>query len=155
MTAAAPIRRAEGQGGFTLIELLVVLATIAVILALVPVYWPSGSRAGVEARTVARQVADDVRLVRDAAILGDGETSITLDLEGAAYVANPGNRSRGLPTGMALGFRGSPDQLDGDVAEIRFFPDGTSTGGEILLSRGHDQHRVTVHWLTGGVALDE
>jgi len=38
-------------------------------------------------------------------------------------------------------------------ARIRFFPDGSSTGGNIELSRKHREVRIDVDWLTGTVAM--
>src|SRR6266851_4843445 len=39
-----------------------------------------------------------------------------------------------------------------DVA-IRFFPDGSSTGGGVALSLGGERYDILVDWLTGGVSV--
>jgi general secretion pathway protein H len=39
--------------------------------------------------------------------------------------------------------------------EIRFFPDGTSTGGRLTLALGERQEHVVVDWLTGAVSITE
>jgi general secretion pathway protein H len=42
----------------------------------------------------------------------------------------------------------------GDVAGIRFFPDGQSSGGEIALSFEGRSARIAVNWLTGEAQLN-
>ena len=38
---------------------------------------------------------------------------------------------------------------------IRFFADGSSTGGHISVLQGQREWRINVAWLTGDIALDE
>jgi len=38
---------------------------------------------------------------------------------------------------------------------IRFFPDGSSTGGNIAVVLGEREWRINVGWLTGEITLDE
>jgi general secretion pathway protein H len=45
------------------------------------------------------------------------------------------------------------DQPDGHTGRIRFFPDGSSTGGHIVLQRGARRWQVNVAWLTGAVSV--
>jgi general secretion pathway protein H len=39
------------------------------------------------------------------------------------------------------------------VADIRFNPDGSSTGGRIVLADGHRSIDIGVDWLTGRVSI--
>ena len=39
--------------------------------------------------------------------------------------------------------------------QIRFFPDGSATGGRVRLARDNRQYVVVVDWLTGSVSLEE
>jgi hypothetical protein len=41
------------------------------------------------------------------------------------------------------------------IGQIRFFPDGSSTGGRIGLSRNDRRAAVAVDWLTGLVSVDD
>jgi general secretion pathway protein H len=41
------------------------------------------------------------------------------------------------------------------LGSIRFFPDGSSTGGSISLASGRETHTVVVDWLTGRVRISE
>jgi general secretion pathway protein H len=45
------------------------------------------------------------------------------------------------------------DQSSGDIARIRFFPDGSSTGGRITLRSGRREWHVNVSWLTGAISI--
>jgi general secretion pathway protein H len=47
------------------------------------------------------------------------------------------------------------EAADDRVGSIRFFPDGSSTGGRISLSSGKSIHTVVVDWLTGHVRIVE
>ncbi len=43
------------------------------------------------------------------------------------------------------------ERLDRGTGRIRFFPDGTSTGGRVSLAEGERSYHVVVDWLTGRV----
>lgn len=45
--------------------------------------------------------------------------------------------------------------IDSGAGGIRFYPDGTSTGGGITLSLNQRQYHVVVDWLTGHVTVGE
>ncbi|MCK7491838.1 MAG: hypothetical protein MZW92_09370 [Comamonadaceae bacterium] len=45
--------------------------------------------------------------------------------------------------------------LDAATGNIRFFPDGSSTGGAITVSGPKLAYRVNVDWLTGAIAIVE
>ena len=42
---------------------------------------------------------------------------------------------------------------DDRVGGVRFYPDGSSTGGRVLISRGGHGYQVGVTWLTGRIAI--
>jgi general secretion pathway protein H len=45
--------------------------------------------------------------------------------------------------------------LGPSVGSIRFFPDGSSTGGGVLLESDQAGYDVLVDWLTGGISIHE
>ena len=61
-----------------------------------------------------------------------------------------------LPADVALGlYTTSTETLDEGTGRIRFFPDGSSTGGRVTLI-GQGQTRVVdINWLTGEVRIGE
>jgi general secretion pathway protein H len=141
-------------GGFTLMELLVVLAIIGLLLAAAPALI-GAARPGIDARSAAIAIADALRAARSLAVATGRETRLTFDIADGRYGIEPGGPERDLPQGMVVHFRGSRGEVTASSAGVRFFPDGTSTGAELLLAyRGHE-HRILAHWLTGRVSVDD
>ena len=60
-----------------------------------------------------------------------------------------------MPAGIDLELLTVATELGGGGARggIRFFPDGSSTGGRVTLSHGSRQYFVDVDWLTGRVSV--
>jgi general secretion pathway protein H len=148
----SPTGETGDAGGFTLMELLVVLAILglAVVLAM-----PTLGRLlpGLELRTEARDVASALREARASAIGRNEEVTIVLDRErGLLQVA--GKPVVQLSPKIGMPALESHSSRAGDN-EIRFFPDGTSTGGRLTLALGERQEHVVVDWLTGAVSITE
>ncbi|MBV8889097.1 MAG: GspH/FimT family pseudopilin [Alphaproteobacteria bacterium] len=152
--AEAPRRAAPAtpQAGFTLIELIVVLAILGFTLALFIGYKPPWSTS-LGIKGTAATLASGLRLARSEAILRDQPVAFELDLTGHRYRIG-GNPPQPLPADLSielltvLGER--RDARDGD---IRFNPDGSSTGGRISLSDSRRRVSVGVDWLTGRVSV--
>ena len=59
-----------------------------------------------------------------------------------------------LPKGLKVSITSAKeDQPNDHTGRIRFFPDGSSTGGRITLQSGKRQWHVNVSWLTGEVRV--
>lgn len=141
-----------GEAGFTLIELLVVLAIMALAVSLAPALLSPG-RAKVALAAGARTLAAELRAARGRAVAQDSETALTLDVDARTIAGN--GAAVALPLGVALEFTGPLGLIDGGKGSIRFFPDGSSTGGTVTLSAAGEKRMVAVHWLTGRISLDE
>ncbi len=144
----------RGQDGYTLIELLVVLAVMALLIAAAPALL-STMRPGVEAKTAAHTLVNDLRGARAAAIVGNSETWVVVDAANNSYQIEPYGVSRTLPRTVSLDLRGPRGEESGKRVELRFFPDGSSTGGSIRIVSGGHQHSIIDHWLTGRITIDE
>jgi general secretion pathway protein H len=142
------------MAGFTLIELLVVLAVMALLMTAMPVPI-SAAQSGVKLRTAAQDLTSDLRAAHASALATNGETRLTLNLARHRYGVTPDGRSQELPREAELQFVGPKTEVHGNSVDIRFFPDGTSTGGHIELSLGGRHQRITTHWLTGRTVIDE
>jgi len=149
-----PAGQRAAAAGFTLIELLVVLAIMALLLGVVPALL-SGTRSSLEFRSAVRDLANDMRAARGIAVATDRETLFSLDVAKGVYSVSPGGEPHRLPKGVALRFRGPAAEASGKQAAIRFFPDGSSTGGAVWLSFDGREHRVAAHWLTGRISVDD
>lgn len=139
--------------GFTLIELLVVLALAGAMLAIAPPLI-SAAFPGVELKAAARRTAAGLRLAREEAIRSGRDAAFTLDLAGRSFRVDGDYRPARLPERVQLRMEiAESEQLDPQIGAIRFFPDGSSTGGVILLARGDSGYRVGVDWLTGRIRI--
>ncbi len=141
------------QAGFTLLELLVVLAIIGLAAAVaLPALNRSPGRA--ELARGAQEVAAALRAARALAITENRPASFTADTLSGRFAAD-GQADRYVPDGIGLSVTTVQGQAAGDVADIRFFPDGSSTGGGVVLSRGALAYEVRVSWLTGAATVRE
>ena len=133
-------------------ELLVVLTILGLALVFA---MPTLGRLlpGLELRTEARDVAGVLREARAQAIGRNEEVVVVIDPE-RGLVEVGGKPAlllkRQIVTPISTGESQSSESI-----EIRFFPDGTSTGGRLTLALGERQEHVVVDWLTGAVSLAE
>jgi general secretion pathway protein H len=139
-------------GGFTLIELLVSLAVLGLALTLIVGYRPPWSR-GLGLRATGAELAAGLRLARSEAIVSNRPVVFDLDLAGHRYRVGTGT-PHGLPADLSLQLLTiSGEARDGREGDIRFNPDGSSTGGRISLADGQRRIAVGVDWLTGRVSV--
>ena len=138
--------------GFTLIELLVALAVLGLALVLIAGYKPPWSR-GLGLRATAAELAAGLRLARSEAIVNNRPVAFDLDLVGHRYRVGTGT-PRHLPADLSFELLTiSGEALNGREGDIRFNPDGSSTGGRISLADGRRRIGVGVDWLTGRVSV--
>jgi general secretion pathway protein H len=142
------------KAGFTLVEMLVVLAILALAMAVVPSFLARG-QGKAELTATAREVAAALRETRSLALReGHSEAFVIDDVASAFRVGAEGVAHR-LPTGLRLSVVPVSDpQNPATVSSIRFFSDGSSTGGRLELLQGNRRTGVAVDWLTGRVSLD-
>jgi general secretion pathway protein H len=143
-----------GGAGFTLFEVLVVLAIVGLVTAVVaPVLFRG--LAGTQARSVAYEVAAALRQARGEAVAQNTDVAVTFDLGRRAYAVER-SRPRPVPDGVAIElYAASVEQIDAVTGGIRFFPDGSATGGQVTIGDGAARYAVDVDWLTGRVRVGE
>jgi general secretion pathway protein H len=139
--------------GFTLIELLVVLAIAAFVAALVvPRLASTTQRTAV--RSAARELEAALRATRSIAMAQGRPQALIIDTSRGAF--QQGSKAGHLPGGIHLVLTTTTgDRLNAQTGRIRFFPDGTSTGGGIDIWAGNDRNQVLVDWLSGRVSIEE
>jgi general secretion pathway protein H len=145
---------AAGGQGFTLFELLVVLAILGIVVALGA---PALHRMvpGVELKSSAQTVATALREARGLAIASNAEVTLVVDLDDRALRIGDGPSVRLASSFDITLLTATRELIDAGTGQIRFYPDGTSTGGRITLTQGDSRYHVVVDWLTGRVALGE
>lgn len=138
--------------GFTLIEIVAVIMLIGLALTVVAVSVGSGL-SGARVSAASREMVAAMRYTRSQAIVKREAKVFTVDLERRRYQA-PGRNEVELPKDMEIRVLTAREELLSDgVAGIRFFPDGSSTGGRVTLAMGEREWQVEVLWLTGEVQL--
>lgn len=137
--------------GFTLIEMLAVIVLIAIGVTLTAVALRGRSRG--ELAAAAQQVAAGLRNTRTRAMATGEPQWFSVDLRTHTFAA-PGRTPRNLPVGTTLDVTSAATAATpGSVARIGYFPDGSSSGGDITLARHRRTVRIDVDWLTGAVTV--
>lgn len=141
------------DAGFTLIEMLVVVAVLGVIGALgIAALRPVSP--SVRARFLARDAAAEMRLARAKAVGSNRAQAFMIDLTRHKYGLAP-TPAHDIPTGVSLSLLTQRGQTAGSVGQIRFDPDGSSSGGRLTIDGGGRILYVGVDWLSGRVSLAE
>ena len=150
-----PVRYSSAHNrGFSLVELLAVLALIGLIMGLV-----GGSIVrnldSIKTRRAGKDVVTALRYTRGQAIITREQQWLEINIEKMTYLA-PGKEAVVLPEGVEISVKTAlSDILDESTGRIRFFPDGSSTGGRISLMAGHREWLISVAWLTGEITLED
>lgn len=135
--------------GVTLIEVLVVLAIMAALAAAAA---PALTRALDRTRmnAGARALVSALKTARHEARTTGRETLFALDVASQRYGLTEMSHSLVLPEGSTVSFlTAESERLSESAGAIRFFPDGSSTGGTLTLDYRGRERRVEIDWLTG------
>lgn len=139
--------------GFTLIELLVVLAILVGVYALSGPLFDNGTSV-LDAKAAARQLAAGLRKARATAIAGSQSATLLIDLDQRTFVVSGDAKSYSLPSSVELAlFTATEEKVASNRGSIRFFSDGSSTGGRITVRSGSREQTLDVDWLTGRVVI--
>jgi general secretion pathway protein H len=127
-------RAGAAEAGFTLIELLAVMTLVALLAA---VAMPRlGSLLSPSIERTTRRVALAVREQRTVAML----TGRLVTLNAAAVAPL-------LPRGTEV------EQTWPEEAGILFMPDGSSSGGRLVLEARDGRRAIDIDWLTGRITV--
>jgi general secretion pathway protein H len=140
--------------GFTLIELLAVLSILALVAVFVV---PSlGGGEVLEMKSAARSLAAGLRHTRNQALNNNRSAAMAVDVGKREFRLPGEKRVRKLPEQIDIVlFTARSEQQGQQEGAIRFFPDGSSTGGRVTLSGQRVRFLVDVDWLTGKVSVIE
>lgn len=154
LVAPTVIRLRGGQAGFTLLEMIVVVAILAFALTLIVGYRPPWS-GGLGVRGAASELASALRLARSEAIARDGPVSVMIDVASHRYQVGE-SPSQALPPSLKIEFLTlASEQHSINSAAIRFYPDGSSTGGRVTFGDRAHTLVVGVDWLNGRVSIGD
>ena len=136
-----------------MLEMVCVLAIIALMAAvLLPVIPRETSRSRLQA--YALQAATLLKADRDAAIQHHIDVATLVDAGDRAIRAGASHATLRVPADVRFdAVLPQTCQRQAALSTIRFFADGTSCGGTIVLSRFEAGFEVRVNWLTGRVEI--
>lgn len=131
---------------------LVIIALMAVIAA------PrlAGGLSGTRLDSGARKLAAGLREARSLAVSTNRDVPFTLSGDANRYSVDGNGTSGQLPQQLAISLLTGRSEVTGtNQGSIRFFPDGSSTGGRIELTGKSGKRVIAVDWLTGRISLSE
>ncbi len=141
------------RAGYTLVELLVVLTIIVAVLAVAPPLFSRGLSSS-ELRAAARQIATGLRYAQSTAVSERREVLFTLDLDARRYRVAQRPPVQ-LPADLPLTLVTARSEVVGSGdASIRFYPDGSATGGRVTVGTAPNDYVVEVDWISGRVSFD-
>lgn len=141
--------------GFTLLEVIVVLALGALIYAVV-LAGPLGKASAADLKSAARSLASGLRTAQTTAMATRRDALLTLDMDSREFLATGEQQTHRLPDNIDVKlYTAQAEVTSAKRGSIRFYPDGSSTGGRITVAAGERKYLVDVDWLTGRVSIDE
>ncbi len=138
-------RKPKSSAGFTLVELLVVMGIMGLVLAAVLAARPKA--AATRVMVAARSVAATLQLARAQAMASNTEVVVRFDMQKRQF--GLARSMHDLPRGMTVAMKLAEAEAEGATGGMRFYPDGQSSGGEIVLMLEGRASRIAVNWLTG------
>jgi general secretion pathway protein H len=143
------------QAGFTILEIIMVLVLAAVIYSVLLAV-PMRGASMADLKAAARTLASGLRQAQTMAMVTRQDAVLSLDLDAREFVMPGDTESRRLPDGIDLKLYTAQSEVSSDrKGAIRFYPDGSSTGGRITVSAGERKYLVDVDWLTGRVSIGD
>lgn len=149
MKSADQADRFGDQHGFTLIEMLVVLVILAMTMSIATPLL-RGPSPELRLATLASRIAGALRSTRAAAIARSQDMSFVLEGAGGGF-SSPVISREVPPPGVTVQIEAGDavSRDENDTPAIRFFADGSSTGGAIVIRMDALQVRVEVNALSG------
>ncbi len=140
--------------GFTLLELMLVMFIVILGFSVIGLNISSGKDT-TEHQSVARDMVSALRFAKGQALISNKETTLNLDLNENTYTVSGRDKVFTIPETIAVTVVTAQDEMEGEgLANFRFFPDGSSSGGRIKLERNGTTWQIDINWLTGQVELE-
>ncbi|MEW8029261.1 MAG: prepilin-type N-terminal cleavage/methylation domain-containing protein [Candidatus Thiodiazotropha sp.] len=141
--------------GFTLIEVMLTLVVLALLVSLTPPLFEKAFPS-LKLKAATRDLAQEIRYIQQTAILTGVPSKVRFDIDNNAYQSDHVNSGevRHLPEGLQFTlYKSATTTLGEPVLVFEFFPDGSSTGGILILDNGGQRFAIAVDWLTSRVRV--
>jgi general secretion pathway protein H len=134
--------------------MIIVLVILGLVVGIAASRGPARNH-GLEVRGLVASLVEALRGARGRAIAANTPVLIAINGERRS-VAVEGGPTIQVPPGLDLAAAAGPGgALGPKLVGLRFAPDGSSTGGRILLADGRRHTQIGVDWLTGRVSVTD
>lgn len=134
--------------GFTLLEMVVVVAILALAAAVTMPLLAQPSEA-LRLQAGVRDLLSALRATRAAAIAANAELAVMIDVDRRTF-ESPVVPRRSFASGIATQLTfAEPLRETESRGGIRFFPDGSATGGTVRLAINGHATQICLDWFTG------
>lgn len=145
-----PAETKKSDTGYTLLELLVVVAVISMAIALAPNVYarlvPS-----FQVRQFSNDIINEARSLRQRAV---DERMITwLAVRENDNTLHLSNGFLAMPGGVELAFSDEKAIEPNKDGTIYFYPNGMSSGGEVIVQKDTYEAVIAVDWISGAIGL--
>jgi general secretion pathway protein H len=144
----------HADSGASLLELLIVLAILALAAAMMAPNVRNPART-IELDAFGRTFVSQLRATRAEAILLGRDRSIDVDVQRRTFLSGATGRVVQWPADVSVTLTAARRIAGaGQQEQIVFYPDGSSTGGRLVLQRSGRILAVSVEWLTGHARIE-
>jgi general secretion pathway protein H len=141
--------------GFTLLEVLLVVVLAAAAMGIIMSFSGKGASAA-DLKASARALAAGLRTAQSTAMATRRDARLTLDVDQREFSYTGDGRPHRLPDGVDLKLYTAQTEVESErKGSIRFYADGSSSGGRITVASGERKYLVDVDWITGRVTIGD
>ncbi len=139
--------------GFSLIELVVVLFILVIGFSALGINIAAGNQSS-QMKAAVRDMVSALRYARGQALISRKQTVVAIDLAENQYTVSNRNKVFKLDKDMQVTMVIAQDELDeNEIGKVRFYPDGSSSGGRITLEWDELAEEININWLSGQVSI--
>ncbi len=142
------------QKGFTLLELIIVLFVVVLGFSVISVNLSTGNDATV-LQAASRDFVSALNYARGESMLRHEQVAVDFNLTDNSYKISSENKQYLIDKDIDVTVVTAQNEITQGQARLRFFPDGSSTGGKITLEKNKAVWRIDINWLTGHIELFE
>ena len=137
--------------GFSLLELMIVLVLGAMLAGVVA----TSMSGGPVLRKTAHEVMSSLRHARAIAVMQQKPIVWKMDIETKKFwIDAVGRKSKKMNKKIDAKIHTAESEvISQSVGGVRFFPDGSSTGGKVDLIYKKQKYVVNVEWISGRISL--
>ncbi len=138
--------------GFTLIELSVVLLIVVIGFTAIGSNISSGNQS-TQLKATIRDLVSALRYARAQALISQQEVSVVINLAENSYQLSNRDKNYTFSDDIDVTLVIAQDEFKDESGQLRFYADGSSSGGKITLELGEINDVIQVNWLTGNIEL--